>query len=753
MRPQTCIPVTIKLFICVLLVFTTSSFSWSQLNFSQTSSPPVYHGNALLSYPFAGGLNLPQFSTIDIDYDGDEDVFIFDRSADLPIILQRNSCGSTPCFTPLFNAHTRFPEDLNYRVQLVDYNKDNKKDIFCYGIGGIKVYENCGNAQLGVQWKLTKKLLYSDYEGLNLNLYVSSADIPAIEDIDKDNDMDILTFSLNGDHVEYHQNLSQELYGHSDSLVFKLKNRCWGKFREDLSSSLLYLNDNSSVCTTSNVSSPHKIKQEAKHAGSTLLALDIDHSGVMDLIVGDISGPNLSLLINSGTTVNSNSAMNSVDPSFPSNSTPVSVDYFPAAYLIDLDFDAKKDLVVAPNAKNLSMNTTSVHFYKNIGTADSPVFSFQSNNYLQRDMIDLGSGSIPHLVDIDNDGDLDLFISNDYEYFSTNTKKSYVSFYKNIGTASNPVFKLFDADIQNWSTAGFGNHFSIAFGDINGDGFQDILLTKEDGSNYFLLNTTNNGAIPTFNNQANMLYDNLQQPINKGAYSYTQLINLDEDLDLDLVIGKKDGTLSYYQNTGTTTNPIFTFITDKLGNLTVATNQVEGLAKPCFTRINGDLVLLVGKADGKIAYYTNIVSSGSINSSFNLVSTKLDNLFLGSSTSLATGDLDQDGKIDMLVGNELGGLIHVEQDPTLAVDHSSLSPKIEINVSPNPAVKYVKINCNEYREIDCKVYNEYMQLLYDSPFWNNLNLDVSSFASGMYILQFEQNHQIIKQEKLVILNE
>lgn len=35
--------------------------------------------------------------------------------------------------------------------------------------------------------------------------------------------MDILTYHISGEYLQYHQNQSQELYGHSDSLVFILK--------------------------------------------------------------------------------------------------------------------------------------------------------------------------------------------------------------------------------------------------------------------------------------------------------------------------------------------------------------------------------------------------------------------------------------------------------------------------------------------------------------------------------------------------
>ena len=128
-----------------------------------------------------------------------------------------------------------------------------------------------------------------------MGLYVSSADIPAIVDVDGDLDLDILTFSIAGDHVEYHKNMSKELFGHCDSLIYVLKNKCWGGFREEVTSNAITLFDNSTLCTTGNVPNPElpvNIKPEAEekaHSGSTLLALDIDQSGVLDALIGDVA--------------------------------------------------------------------------------------------------------------------------------------------------------------------------------------------------------------------------------------------------------------------------------------------------------------------------------------------------------------------------------------------------------------------------------------------------------------------------------
>ncbi|MCB0779375.1 MAG: hypothetical protein KDC03_07565, partial [Flavobacteriales bacterium] len=59
----------------------------------------------------------------------------------------------------------------------------------------------------------------------NANLFVTQVDVPGIVDVDGDGDLDVLTFSIFGSYMEYHKNLSMELYGTCDSLTFEVRNR------------------------------------------------------------------------------------------------------------------------------------------------------------------------------------------------------------------------------------------------------------------------------------------------------------------------------------------------------------------------------------------------------------------------------------------------------------------------------------------------------------------------------------------------
>jgi len=74
----------------------------------------------------------------------------------------------------------------------------------------------------------------------------------------------------------------------------------------------------------------------------------------------------------------------------------------PLPCLLDVDNDSIKDMIVSPfdGSQNVSEDYKSCWFYKNTGTNSSPVFKYQANNFLQGDMIDVGSGAIPVLYDM-----------------------------------------------------------------------------------------------------------------------------------------------------------------------------------------------------------------------------------------------------------------------------------------------------------------------------------------------------------------
>lgn len=740
-----------------ILCFPTVLFS--QFKFDFNDSIPVTVGNDTLDFAWAGGLNYVQVSDIDFDFDGDLDLFLFDRSRDNIRLFETVNNNGQTSYRFVHMAASYFPSDFKYRVALVDYDGDGRKDAFTYGIGGIKVYRNIGDAQNGLQWQLVTDILRSDYIDGNYNLYVSSSDIPAYVDLDFDSDLDILTFDIGGEHVEYHQNQSMELYGHNDSLKFVLVNECWGKFGEDQIDFSIILNDQSAPCISSTINNPQlaepkeRVQRQTsenesdltRHAGSTLLAIDIDHSGVYDLVLGDVASHYLTLLTNGGSAPNTDSPMTAIDLNFPSNTTPVNLSVFPAAYFVDVDHDQVKDLIAAPNAKSLSENQQSVTFYKNLGSNDLPNFSYRSNDFLQGEMIDHGFASIPSFFDENGDGTQDLFVSNFYRYKEPLSKESVILAYLNAGTPSDPSFNYFTNDYLGLSAQSYGLRTVPTFGDVDGDLDQDVFLGLEDGTLTFLENTAGAGFPPNFAAPVHQYSDLNANVMTANSYCFPQLFDLNKDGLLDLILGRKTGEMAYYQNVGTSTNPAFQLVNDTLGGVDLTPLTPDGFIAPHFFTWNDTIRLFAGGSDGYLHFYDDVENHLQVGENFHLIS---DN-YLGISTeafsSCWVNDIDGDGNADLFVGGDLGGIMHLEHNlyGTLAVEPAEETKNLTI--FPNPSNGIFKLDYDEQsmQGKTLEVYNLTGSVLFRSESLQH-QLDLSSLPDGIYFLNIKGTSEVYK---------
>jgi len=721
----------LKTLILLSFIFCLAVTGAAQLSFNFNDNIPVKIANDTLQNPWAGGLDYVQISDFDFDFDGDMDLFVFDRSRDNIRVFTQEIINGVPQWKIFHNAYLQFPTDIIYRATMVDFDFDGRKDLFTYGIGGLKVYRNTGDAVNGLQWTLFKEIINSDYNGFVSNLYVASSDIPALVDVDFDGDIDVLTFHQGGQHVEYHKNMSMENYGIPDSLDFVLANECWGKFSENMFNNSVTLNAQEVPCNGSILPNPQK--NSAKHAGSTLLAMDIDNSGVMDLILGDVAYNNLVLLINGGTEPNQDSPMISLDNAFPSNSLPVDMYLFPAAFWVDVDFDGKKDLIVGANAKNVSENEKSIYFYKNTGTNQLPNFNFQTKSFLQNTMIDHGKGSIPVLFDYNNDGLTDLLVSNFYRFKTPVQKESTIAVYRNTGTATNPVFTYIDYDFLNLSQQNYGLRLVPAFGDLNGDGLSEMILGNEFGN---LISFQNNGS--TFVTVPGQLHvpDNHGAPISVGSFSFPQLFDLDKDGLLDLIVGNKTGEIAYYKNIGSTTVPNFLLVTANLGGIDVSNIGPDGYSAPHFFRMNDTTHLFVGDVGGKIHYYSNIDDSLASNGAFNLVSNNFLSLNFDGYSSVFVGDLDNDTFLNMFVGQDLGGVTAMEVDPNSSLDIIELPSKmLDAQLYPNPTNSLIYIQTFTSDNIEMRLFDAHGKIYNNTRFMNQFSLDMSNYANGIYFVQ------------------
>jgi hypothetical protein len=481
--------------------------------------------------------------------------------------------------------------------------------------------------------------------------------------------------------------------------------------------------------------------------------LDLNDDEVIDLILGDLSSKKLVKLINGGNAPNTNSAMISVEYNFPQNTLSTELDVFPAAFYLDVDFDNKKDLVVGANAKNVSENVSSIWFYKNTGTNSAPVFAFQQKNFLQKDMIDVGTSSVPVFFDQNNDGKDDLLIANFYRYISSSPfKESNISVFRNTSTAGELSFTFLDDDFLNLTNENFGLRMLPSFGDLNGDGKKDLLLSIENGTFRLYMNNTNFGNA-TFASPSGNLRDAQNNEINESSYPYAQLFDLNNDGLLDIVVGKKNGLLVYYQNIGTPVSPIFEKKNDHLGNIDVSGNFPDGYAMPHFLRVGDTTHLFLGSAFGKLRYYRDIDNHLQPDSSFSLYSDHFLNLDIQGNSSFFVNDIDSDGFLDLWAGQDLGGLIHLEVDPNST---SKLKEKEmeSIEIYPNPNQGSFHITGQNIEQKNIEIYSMLGQKI---PFnllktSNGIEIQLNQGSKGVFIVSLQNNISSVSQVFKISVN-
>lgn len=721
---------TVNAHITILLAaFSIITFSHkcdAQYSFSRWDTVPVtIDGNTIVN-PWAGGFNNPQFSDIDLNGDGLKDLFVYDRGRKSVVTFLNYGTPNEVDYHHAPEYQSKFPEIKDWAL-LVDYNCDGKEDLFTSVFPGMAVYRNDYNIVDGLQFTLITTLPHQD-------MYIFNWDIPAIEDLDGDGDIDVLTFDFAGSYLQYFKNLSMDSTGNCDTLLFVQETKCWGRFMEEFGQCTVLLDSCGSGKTGGN-------PNIQTHPGSTTLAIDLDGDNDKEVIIGDINCTNVYMLDNGGN--NDTAFMVDVDLYYPvdppSGNFPVDLSRFPATFWLDVDNDGIKDLLAAPNGTNVSENFACSWYHKNLGSNSIPGFFFQTDSFLTGGMIEVGEGAYPAFFDYNGDSLLDLVVGN-YGYFTaSDTFLSGLSLYENTGTSAAPVFELVTRDYANIYSLGL-NAVYPAFGDLDDDGDMDMVIGEYEGKLHYFENIANIG------DPANFV---LSQPgfmnIDVGQYSTPQLVDVNCDWKLDLLIGEKDGILNYYENNGTPSVPDFSN-SPTIGNFggvnVKETGDYAGFSSPFLTKFDtsGEYSLLVGSLNGYIYHYTNI--DNNLTGQFTLETDTFEGIREGDNSSVSGGDLDNDGTIDLLVGNYGGGVALFQNSglpvPACPDTITPPPPPFSISIFPNPPIDNLRIEilgAEDDDEAEVTVYNIMGQCIFASNYDSNLQsilIDTDVYADGVY---------------------
>ena len=201
----------------------------------------------------------------------------------------------------------------------------------------------------------------------------------------------------------------------------------------------------------------------------------------------------------------------------------------------DIDDDGDHDAIITGYGSKQAGDTV-LCLHENIGTKEKAEFEFVDPENMNFEM---PRGLDPLFIDIDNDGDYDLFLkhlttSGKYKYF-------YLTLFENTGSKINPIFEL-------GSYIGSNNpsirpvDFDLV--DIDGDEDHDLLCTFSTNEESLYLN---GGSKFDYSFS---LYEKYHSPLysietTKRSIKFN---DIDKDGDFDLFVGNPDGTINFFKN-------------------------------------------------------------------------------------------------------------------------------------------------------------------------------------------------------------
>ena len=587
--------------------------------FTRSVTPfPVYdESGKAYEIPFLGGFNVPRPQWVDIDADGDLDLFVQETTNRL-LFFERED-------TPEGRRHTWRPEayaDLQVGewFRFVDVDGDGDRDLLAESpFSYMKLYRNTGTTG-GATFELIADTL-RDTRGEAI--FSDRQNIPNAADMDCDGRLDLLIGRLVGTVTRYE---ATGAIGENASPFRHITDRF-----EDIE----IIADPAAAGALPPFDGP----RPSLHGANTMALADFDADGDTDMFWGDFFEAGLLLIENAGSCAAPNLR---VEPRpFPLDD-PIRTSGYNAPTFGDYDGDGDLDLLMGVLGGAYNANTTTADNLMLFSQEADGGFELRTRRFISQ--IDIGSESVVSLVDLDGDADLDMLLGNKID--PTDLTNSHVFLFENEGTATEPAFRR----TGRFDMPG-AYHNAPAFGDLDGDGDLDMLLgTWRDEIRY--VRNEGSASEPTF-----VLVDSAFVEITRGSNATPALGDLDGDGDLDLMIGESSGALNYYENVGSPVEPSFEFVSDEYGEIDIGRRSFPKLIDHDG---DGDLDLIVGTESDGIRYFRN---DGDPHAP-NFVEADGDFPPPEALPLFATpefGDLDGDGDPDLVLGTAGGGIHYYER--------------------------------------------------------------------------------------------
>ncbi len=337
--------------------------------------------------------------------------------------------------------------------------------------------------------------------------------------------------------------------------------------------------------------------------------------------------------------------------------------------LADYDGDGDTDALDVPNATNDVQLTL---YWENLGSSSGAHFVARpitsKRNPLSRFLTteNPGTSVLPFLLaDLDGDGDADGFSARLTSLLPSTFKGLFLE-----SSIVRPSPRFFGPVASPFTTQDAGSFSTIAAADLDGDGDPDFVASESFATGLIrYYENTGTALVPSAVERTGVA-----NPFTGLVSAWTPILtlaDLDSDGDFDLLCGQayNGEFLKYFENTGTPTDPAFV---ERVGAANPLGYQTGSRTAPALGDVDadGDLDMALGGSAGTFRFVRNF---GTANvPAFDEISgpaSPFDGLVAGVGliSNPALGDVDLDGDLDLVSGDETTGGFHYFENTGTAV--------------------------------------------------------------------------------------
>ena len=562
-----------------------------------------------VEHPFLGGFVVPRPQLVDIDADGDLDLFIQERTGEL---IQMENVGGPESASFVWRTDSFQGLDIGEWGRFHDLDADGDLDLLAeQRFSYVRYFRNDGTPS-DPRFVLATDSLRDDQ---GRAIFSDRQNIPSLIDLDCDGAVDLFLGRIDGT-VSRYEEVGLDDAGNP---VFTLVDPRF----EDIE-----------IVAQLAVPGGGGGRPTTLHGANSMAFADADHDGDVDLFWGDYFEPGLLFIENFGSCQSPD--LQSTPQPLSASGELIATSGYNAPYPADLDGDGDLDLLVGVLGGAFNANRTATENLRYFETLADGSLEERSRQFLPQ--LDLGRETVPAVTDLDGDGDLDLVVGSKLDPIALDAGRLHV--YENVGTVAAPHFVFREAVLLADSY-----HYAPGFADLDGDGQPELLLGTWNEDVRLFARSDAAGAMGWVPVMEGPLVE-----LPRGSHSVPAAGDLDGDGDLDLLVGEASGEINFFRNVGTPFEPAFELVTESLDGIDVGRRSAPVLLD---LDADADLDLIVGREEGGAAVFRNVggLTTPRFEPAPDLATS------LPKYSALTLGDVDADGDLDLVIGGLSGGLV------------------------------------------------------------------------------------------------